>query len=112
MNKIQDEMQALVGDGAEDMLAELAPMFLEDATFLMGELATAVTTATSTRIRETAHTLKGSSASLGIRRFSRLCYEMELMGRENDLLHAAEKLAQIQAEYAAVITALGNYLSP
>ena len=110
LDKIHSEMQALVGPGAEEMLTELAPMFLEDADVLLAALATAVSDADAPQIRAAAHTLKGSSASLGISRLSQLCYEMEFMGRENDLQYAAEKLAQIQAEYTAVTTALNTHI--
>lgn len=105
------EMQLIIGDATEDMIIELAPMFLTDIPPLIEEAEVAITTSESGRLKEIAHTLKGSSGSMGIRRFSQLCFELEQLARENNLTEAALKLTQIQAEFQTTKQALSTFIS-
>ncbi|MCA9972843.1 MAG: Hpt domain-containing protein [Anaerolineales bacterium] len=104
------EMRAIVGDSAEVLIVELVPMFLEDAPRLLDQLETAVSTQDADQLRESAHTLKGSSGSMGLKTLSSLSYELEMMGRSRQLEPAAKKLSQLQMEYAVVVQVLSRYL--
>ncbi len=106
---MKENMRAILGDDGEDMLVELAPMFLEDAPPLLAEIRAAVQTQDSNRLKTAAHTLKGSSANMGISHFSSLCRDLEMMGKANDLSQAASKLAELEAEYNAVQEALAKF---
>jgi HPt (histidine-containing phosphotransfer) domain-containing protein len=70
------------------------------------KLALAVQQLESLEIHHAAHTLKGSSASMGMTKLSQLCRELEMMAKENELAEAAQKLAQIQVESNRVEAAL------
>ncbi len=109
---ILQELSGLTGSiaSAEAMLQELADVYLEDGQALLVALETAVTQNQAPQIRQTAHALKGSSASLGIAHLSQLCLELERMARANDLQHAAAKFQEIQEEYTLVAHLLQEFL--
>ncbi len=108
---ILQELSTLTGSmaSAEAMLQELAPMFLEDGEVLLAELETAVSQSQPPQIRQTAHALKGSSASLGFAHLSQLCLDLERMGRAAKLDQADNKLQEIKTEYTLIETLLQNY---
>ncbi|MCR4408183.1 MAG: Hpt domain-containing protein, partial [Anaerolineae bacterium] len=85
---------------------ELITLFLEETHDLLAKLREAVVQGDAERLRRVAHTLKGSSATLGAMTLSDLCKELEIMGRQGVLEGAADKVAQVEAEYERVKLAL------
>ena len=102
------ELVQLVGENTNEFLQMMTPIFLEDTQHILQELATAVQGKDDQAIRQAAHTLKGSSASMAMTDLSQRCRELEMMAKENELSEATVKLAQIQAEYQRVETALNG----
>jgi signal transduction histidine kinase/DNA-binding response OmpR family regulator len=86
---------------APEIIAELVPLFLDDASEILAELRQAVKQGNAKRIQRAAHTLRGSSATFGATTLCNLCREQEEMC--NGLV---EKAAQIEAEYERVRAAL------
>ncbi len=99
-------VKKILGPDVEEMLAELIPMFLEDAALLLTQIHKAVVTSDAEQLKRAAHTLKGSSASLGLTSLSELSREIEFIGRQNSWQDAPAKLAQMEAEFAQINTAL------
>ncbi len=95
-----------LGMESESLLAELLPMFFEDADLLLEKISSAVATTNAEQLNRSAHTLKGSSASLGMTTLSELFREMEFIGRDETLSGAAAKLTQLQTHYEQVKAAL------
>ncbi|MFQ5399848.1 MAG: Hpt domain-containing protein [Anaerolineae bacterium] len=106
-----DELSETMGDMAEEMIFELAPMFLEDAPMLMEDLRRAIASQDATAVQQSAHTLKGSSGSMGIMKLSSLLKDMEAIGRHGNLEAAGHKMEQIEAEYEQVRRVLQQYAS-
>ena len=104
------ELQETMGDIAEDLLPELAPMLLEDAPQILKSLALAVRAGNAVKVKELAHTLKGSCASMGIVGLAAICQEIESMGRMNDLALAPARLEHAHAEYEQVELVLNSYV--
>ncbi len=104
------ELQQSMGDMAEELLPELIPMLLEDAPTMLSKLRQAINAGDSSRVRELAHTFKGSCASMGIVKLAGYCQEIENMGRNNQLKMAPAKLAHAEAEYEQVKETLRQYL--
>lgn len=57
-------------------------------------------------LRRAAHTLKGSSASLGAMTLASLCQELEALGKAGTMAGVAERIAQVETEYELVKIAL------
>lgn len=103
------EMEALMGEVSPEFLAELAPMFLEDAPPLMATLETAVAQKDLQTVCDTAHTLKGSSSSMGIKRLAQIASEMEKHARQGRQNQLPIYLDRLHAEYAQVTKVLRKY---
>jgi PAS domain S-box-containing protein len=99
-------VQKSFGSDAEELLAELVPMYLEDAQPLLEQLNEAVTAGDAIALRKAAHTIKGSSASLGIQILADLAKEIENIGRDNKMLLAQSKFREFKSQYNQIETAL------
>ncbi|MFZ1397254.1 MAG: histidine kinase N-terminal 7TM domain-containing protein [Candidatus Promineifilaceae bacterium] len=100
------ELARLVGEDTDEFLVMMAPIFLEDTHKLLHALNTAVQNQDHKAIRQAAHTLKGTSASLGMPRLAQFSRELESMAKTEETAEAPHKLAQIEAEYERVQVAL------
>jgi PAS domain S-box-containing protein len=92
--------------GMEEVVPELIDIYFDGALKLLADMRQAVAQGDASLLTRAAHTLKPSSASLGAIPLATLCEELEAMGRAGALESAAEKLAQVEAEYRRVKTAL------
>jgi len=101
-----EKFRAMIGEDAPMFLAELITAFHDDSIKLLAEMREAVVKGDAVSLQRAAHTLKGSSATLGAMRLSAMCKELELMGHEGILEGVAEKVAQVEAEYGRVKVAL------
>jgi HPt (histidine-containing phosphotransfer) domain-containing protein len=104
------ELQESMGDMAEELLPEIAPMLIEDAPITFAKLRQVINAGDALQVKELAHMLKGSCASMGIMALAGLCQEIEFMGRDNQLEMALTKLAQAEAEFEQVKITLSHYL--
>ena len=95
-----------MGANASAFLAQLIDIYLEETPTLLQTIRTAVDQSDAVAMKQTAHTLKSSSASLGAISFSQRCQELETMGHSGTTARASELLAQIESEYEQVKTAL------
>jgi PAS domain S-box-containing protein len=95
-----------MGDDAIELIVELADIFMEDATRLIGALHDSLAAGDTHVFERTAHTLKSSSASLGATSLSAMCREMEATGRAGSLDGAPELLARAKAEFERVKAAM------
>lgn len=85
-------------DDEPDLIVELIDLYLEDAPRQMSIMQKAVKEADERTLKRAAHSLKGSSANLGIRRMAALCAEIERADC-NDSFQAAKLLfARMQGE--------------
>ena len=105
------ELQESMGDIAEDLLPELAPMLLEDVPAMLSGLEQAVAAGAALKVKELAHTLKGSCASMGIVGLAGIFKEIEDLGREGDLTDAGFWVEQAHAEFTQVESVLSEYLA-
>jgi len=103
---VLEELRSLQGEGEPDLVAELFESFCEEAPTLITAMRTAVTQSNADKLKQAAHSLKGSSAGLGAKPLSALSAEVEKMGRAGSVTGAAEKIDQIEREYARVLKTL------
>jgi HPt (histidine-containing phosphotransfer) domain-containing protein len=92
-------------EGDPDLVAELAVIFFQDTVERLGSLSRAIDSANAAGIENEAHSLKGSSASLGAVGMSLLCGELEAKGRAASIEGAgaidgaSEMLSRIEEEF-------------
>lgn len=108
--KMLAELRESMGEIAEDLLPELVPMLLEDAPEMLKSLNLAIQAGNASKVKELAHTLKGSCASMGIVGLAAICQDIETMGKVNDLTLAPDRLQEARAEYEQVRLVLSNYV--
>ncbi|HID64148.1 MAG TPA: response regulator, partial [Anaerolineae bacterium] len=99
---VLEEFRSMMGEAAPELIA----LFLDDALKLLVDLRETVAQGDAEGLQRAAHTLKSSGATLGAMTLSALCRELETMGRAGTLEGAAEKVAQVEAEYERVKAAL------
>jgi HPt (histidine-containing phosphotransfer) domain-containing protein len=98
------------GDDAASVLAELVPIYLEEAVEHIEKLHQAVELQNADQLRRSAHALKGSSYPLGAMVFADLCKELEECGRHNDLNGVDILLLRTQVEFDRLVTELNQML--
>jgi HPt (histidine-containing phosphotransfer) domain-containing protein len=80
MSVIQS-LRELGGDGEETLFRELLDLYVDDSTQKLERLADSLDRADLKVAERIAHTLKSSSANLGAMVMSKLCLELEHLGR-------------------------------
>jgi HPt (histidine-containing phosphotransfer) domain-containing protein len=93
------QFQAEMGQDGAEMAAELIEVFLADTPHRLTELQASLVQADADRLQKVAHSLKSAAALLGATNLSKLCQELETMGRSGVLVEAAEKVTEAIATY-------------
>ena len=93
-------------DEEHDYLSELLVTYLDSTPKLLDTLRAAIAGSDVSVTQRAAHTLKGSSASLGATTLTAHCTELEMLARAGTLTGAAEWLQKIENEYVRVKRAL------
>ncbi|MGB0383392.1 MAG: response regulator [Ardenticatenaceae bacterium] len=96
-----DQLRDLVG-GDPEFFAELIDSFLEEAPDLITNLRKALDEGDPVGMRLAAHTLKPNSADFGALELSRLCRQLEDLGKAGIMDGAAELVAQAETLFALV----------
>ena len=86
----------------EDDFDELLSVFISDGQSQIDNLRLAINSSNTADTRRSAHTLKGSSANLGLHSLSESCQLLEYKAAEDSLEGATELLQQIISNYEAV----------
>jgi len=107
--RILDELRSYAGDEPE-LLIELGQAFVEGATHRLADLYKGQQEGSSLLIVQAAHTLKGSSGTLGAERLQELCRELEERVREHGIPDGTAILDEIAAELDRVHAALDRAL--
>jgi HPt (histidine-containing phosphotransfer) domain-containing protein len=89
-----------------DIVTELIEIFLAETPPLLDQIREAIETGNAPKLRHAAHTLKGSSTSLGAKALAARCYELEKIGRAGSVNGAGALLPQLQAEFERACRAL------
>ncbi|HRQ40170.1 MAG TPA: response regulator [Chloroflexota bacterium] len=98
-------LRDLVG-GEPEYLVELIDSFLEDAPILLANMEKAVTEGNATALRLHAHSLKSNAADFGAKELAELCKQLEMAGKNGQMVGTAVLVSQSQAAYVRVQAAL------
>ena len=103
-----DAVRALNSPGSPDLLVHIAGIFRDQAPQFLARIDAAVRTLDGNGLRESAHTLKSSSANVGALGLVALCRQLEELGRSGRPQEAAALLARLHREMERVDAALAD----
>jgi HPt (histidine-containing phosphotransfer) domain-containing protein len=104
--KVLDDLRQLEADGAPDLIADLIGLFRTETPPLITAIRDAVAEGNPDKLRAAAHTLKGSSSTLGARGLAELSGDLERRARGGAVTGAGTLLESLSTEYARVCQAL------
>ncbi len=87
-----------------DTYVEIIDCFIEDTPKILETLNNGIQSEDCTVLREQAHKLKGSSATMGLSKVSRLALNLETLGRETKTDGAAALFTELESAVTAAYT--------
>jgi HPt (histidine-containing phosphotransfer) domain-containing protein len=93
-------------EGDMELLGELVELFLDNYPSQLLEIREGIDGSDPGRIKEAAHSLKGSIGNFNATTAIELATALELMGRNGDLSFASQKLTALEVEMGQIKTAL------
>lgn len=104
-----DWQQALENvDGSEDLLLELAKLFIETSSDMLAQISTAITNHDAPGLHRAAHNLKGSARIFAAGEAVDQAMRLEVMGADGDLSRAEECLPTLDRTVAQLNEALAE----
>jgi signal transduction histidine kinase/CheY-like chemotaxis protein/HPt (histidine-containing phosphotransfer) domain-containing protein len=100
-----------LSDGNDDLLIELAEIFLRDGAARVSALRDAVTAREPQVVRMIAHVLKGASRNIGATKLADYCQTLEVAAKADIVANAGGIVHAIETEYGRVQTALSAIIS-
>jgi two-component system, sensor histidine kinase and response regulator len=110
--QVVDRLERLGRAAGEDLMGQLAVLFLADADTRVVALRQALTGDDATAVLRAAHTMSGASANLGATELARLCAALATGSAAGDLVGSGAILEAVEAELGRVRSALGSLIPP
>ena len=92
--------------GEPDLIVELIDLYLGDSPQWVEAMRMAVAGKDATMLKRAAHSLKGSSGSLGVRQVAETCRMLERVDCSDPAANAKELLQLLDCEFATACAAL------
>jgi CheY-like chemotaxis protein len=105
-----DLKEALHRMGDQETLEELARLFIEECPKLMAQIRESLAASDGIGLERSAHSLQGSSASLGAPGISRASAELQKLARSGHWIAARSVFANLEREIAALYSQLSTLL--
>jgi HPt (histidine-containing phosphotransfer) domain-containing protein len=105
LNVIQS-LKDLGGDDDPGLFQEVVELFLADTRTNVAKLEQALAARDPQCMHRVAHSMKSSSANVGAMRMSKLCFEIEKLGRAGATAGAEELVREICRQFDEVSAAL------
>jgi two-component system, sensor histidine kinase and response regulator len=105
-----DLQEALHRVGDQETLEELARLFIEECPKLMTQIRQSLAASDGIALERSAHSLQGSSASLGAPGISRASQELQKLARSGHWTAARSLFASLEREIAALYSQLSTLL--
>lgn len=107
MNTLLDWTRALQNtDGDEELLIELAGVFIEETPEMMRQVRAAIDTRDAPELQRAAHSLKGSAHIFAASAATDAALRLEAMGAESNFKDAADGWAILRFEIDGLLTVL------
>jgi CheY-like chemotaxis protein/HPt (histidine-containing phosphotransfer) domain-containing protein len=104
--EVVERLERLGADTGEDLMGQVAELFLADADTRIVTLREALARQDGSTLIQSAHTMCGASASLGAADLARLCARLATDGAVSDIEEARSLLSSVEVELARVRAAL------
>jgi signal transduction histidine kinase/DNA-binding response OmpR family regulator/HPt (histidine-containing phosphotransfer) domain-containing protein len=101
-----DAIRAMMGTDGDALARKVIRTYLDDTPSGLARMQAAAAAHDADALRKAAHGVKSSSANVGAERLSRLCRDLEMLGREGTTDGAAALLAQVAGEFERVAASL------
>jgi PAS domain S-box-containing protein len=95
-----DELKELADEGDPGFLRELIESYLTSSEPLISQIRDAVAQGNTDELRKAAHTLKGSSRSMGVMVVGEISFELETLARNGTVAGAGVLFDQLGKEFA------------
>jgi HPt (histidine-containing phosphotransfer) domain-containing protein len=104
--KVIESLKELGGEEDPTLFVDLVDLFVCDASKNIEALAAALASGDSQALQRAAHAMKSSSANVGALRMSKLCFEMEKLGRSGTCQGAETLVRATREQFSQVSSAL------
>ncbi|MBW4573893.1 MAG: response regulator [Aphanothece sp. CMT-3BRIN-NPC111] len=104
--QVIQSLRNMAGDKASEVVAKLIENYLEDVPLLLQAINDAVAREDAEALRNSAHALRGLSATLGANPLSQVCQTIETIARAGDTINAFKLIPKLDAESKRVEVAL------
>ena len=94
-----EELKQMSGD---EFINELIDTFLEDAPKMIAEIKSGLAANNADTFRRAAHSMKSNAATFGASQLAALAKDLEMLGKENKLHEAGDKLKALEEAYESV----------
>ncbi len=94
--------------GDEELLKEIAELFVEDAPKLLEAIRVAIESGDGAALHRAAHSLKGSVSNFGAPEAVAAAMQLEAMGKDNHLDRASEVFSVLKVEIETVSDVLAR----
>lgn len=101
-----EAMEMLLQMGGAQVVADLLELFRSEAPPLLQAMREALSRSDGPRLRESAHSLKGTASNLGAQTLASLCTELEKRGKSGSFEGVDGILARVEQQYEAACAAL------
>lgn len=109
-NNVKTTLEQVMGDSSDEMLNEMASIFLEDAVPLIDQMKNGFATGDYPTILSAAHALKGSSATIGLDKFAEVCLAVETNSKQRQDELIGNNLVVLESQYSQIHQALSAFL--
>src|SRR5690349_19391042 len=92
--------------GDEELLIEIARLFLEDSVTIMTDIRSAIASKDAAKLEHAAHSLKGSVANFGADPVRDAAFALEQIGRSRDLSRAEAAFQVLETVFARLLPEL------
>jgi CheY-like chemotaxis protein len=104
--KVLDNLYSLEQNSSTHIASEVLDTYISHAFSCLQELKAALENNDAAAIASAAHSLKGSSSTLGMKNMAEYCAKLELKGKSNDLTKARELLSRTEEEFEKIRRAI------
>lgn len=105
------QLREIMGEDAEEFIADLVNTFLEDSRKQIDSIKNGLQSADFDAVKQAAHTLKGSSANVGLEYLSELAAAVEEAAKQNSIEGARDSFNSLLDGYEISIDAIKSLLS-
>lgn len=107
---ILDELRASVGDDL-DFVVDLVRTYLVDGEALVTAIGAALAAGDAAALVRPAHTLKSSSATVGVERLAATARQLEMAGNDGHLEDAADARERLRVDWQEASAALRQWMA-